>query len=182
MENLLWLWITLGSLCFIGIVVVIWYIITKQHFLKLQKNIKDSLTEIDELILKKYNQLLQITELTKSELTEFAKELAQFREIPNFASTDKIDIKQDISNQVSHAMKSILEKLKSHLKLKKDNEVNALVDQWIVTEESLEVSRKVYNRHVSNFNRSVHMFPPSLIASIKKYKRQDFFETESISV
>ena len=52
------------------------------------------------------------------------------------------------------------------------------VNEMDEVEESLQSTRKLYNKNVSNFNHKIVAFPSNIIAKMKKYKRKDFFEAD----
>lgn len=178
MDYLLWLGITLGSLVLFGLIILVWYLVTINIFKQTSKQAKTAMLDIDELIINKHNLLMQMIELVKRHLPDFAKSLAQMQKIPSSLGTDSIALKQDISNQVSKAMKSIYKQLDQQPEVKTDNTIKIALDEWIVMEESLQMARRVYNSSVSSFNRKIVTFPTSVVAKIKKYKRIDFFEAD----
>ena len=180
MEDLLWLWITLGVLLIIGLVLAIGYIVILNSFKKVHIQSKTIMQDIHNLILEKYQIMNRTIELTKRELADDAKVIAQMQEIPQVALDDTTERKQTIVNEISLSMQVLLEKINTVDKLKSLKSVHEQKELWIVAEESLSFARLKYNEKVSTYNHRITTFPTRLVASIKKIKPLKFFEPESI--
>ena len=81
MEKLLWLWITIGSLIFIGLIIVFWYLIITKQYKKIRHQINISMLEINELILSKRDLLEQINQQTNKLLKSNKKDIENMLKI-----------------------------------------------------------------------------------------------------
>ncbi len=180
MENLLWLWITLGVLLIIALVLAISYIVTLNSFKKIHMQSKTIMQDIHSLIEEKYQIMHKTIELTKRDLHEEAKEIAKMQEIPQVGLEDTTERKQTITNEINSSMETLFEKINRVDKLKSSKSIHEQKELWIVAEESLTFARLKYNETVSTYNHRVATLPTRLVASFKKIKPLKFFEPETI--
>lgn len=178
MDNLLWLYIVAGTIVLILVIIWVWYLIDANNFKKNKDNIEDLMVDIDEIIMNKHHLLNFMIEQTKRSLTIEAKILNEMLEISVISNTDSVEQKQDISFQLTQSMHMLYEMITDREDLKTSKEIKEKLDEWIILEESLQSTRKLYNKNVSNFNHKIVAFPSNLIAKMKKYKRKDFFEAD----
>lgn len=180
MEDLLWLWITLGIFLMIGLVLTISYIVILNSFKKVHMESKTIMKDIHNLILEKYQIMIKTIELTKRDLAEDAKEIAKMQEIPQVDLEDTTERKQTITDQIGFSMQTLFKKINNIDKLKTSKSINEQKELWIVAEESISYARSKYNEKVSTYNHRIATYPTRFVASIKKIKPLKFFEPETI--
>lgn len=178
MDNLLIFYITAGIVVLILVIIWVWYLINANSFKKNKQNIADLMIDIDDIILNKHNLLNLMIEQTKRSLAIEAKILNEMLEIAVITNSDSVEQKQDISFQLTQSMHMLYEMITEHKDLKTSKVIKEKLDDWIILEESLQSTRKLYNTNVSSFNHKIVAFPSNIIAKIKKYKRIDFFEVD----
>lgn len=177
MGNLMWLWITLGSVLFVSAVFLTWYFVILNVFNKICVETKDILKEIDLVIDKKQVVLDQLMKLVSNQLeVEIKKEIRQI-ELKVKESKDFIHEKEMISDNLSRIVQLIEAQVLNDVDLSKNKKIKACLDEWVILEESLQAIRIAYNSKVSRYNKQVVGFPTSIVAKLNKLNRLEFFES-----
>ena len=81
--------------------------------------------------------------------------------------------------QVSSALSRLLAIVENFPQLKADQTFIRLMDELAGAENRIAVERMRYNEAVSVFNKSIAVFPNSLVAGIAGFKSKPFFEAEA---
>jgi len=177
MGDLMWLWITLGSILIVSMALLTWYFVILSVFNKICVETKYILQEIDEVIEKKQVVLDQLMKLLSHQLNvEIKKEISQM-DLKVQQSKDLINEKEMISDNLSRMVQIIQDKVLNDLDLSKNSKIQTYLDEWTILEESLQVIRIAYNSKVSKYNRQVVGFPTSIVARLNHLNRLEFFES-----
>lgn len=81
--------------------------------------------------------------------------------------------------EVSSALSRLLAIVENFPQLKADQTFIRLMDELAGAENRIAVERMRYNEAVSNFNKSIAVFPNSLVAGFTGFRAKPFFEAES---
>ncbi len=182
MGNLMWLWITLGSVLFASVVLLTWYFVILGVFNKICVETKNILIEIDEVIEKKQVVLDQLMKLLSNRLNaEIKKEISQMALKVN-QSKDLIHEKEMISDNLSLIVRLIEEQVIDDVELSNNTHLQTYLDEWTILEESLQVIRIAYNSKVSKYNKQIVGFPTRIVAKLNHLNRLEFFESNLMYV
>lgn len=177
MGDLMWLWITLGSVLFLSMGLMIWYFVILSVFNKICVESKIILKEIDEVIEKKQVVLDQLMKLLSNQLNVEIKKEISHMDLKVKQSKDLIHEKEMISDNLSRIVQLIEEQVLNNVDLSKNKHIKAYLDEWTILEESLQVIRIAYNSKVSKYNKQVVGFPTSIVAKLNHLNRLEFFES-----
>ena len=64
--------------------------------------------------------------------------------------------------------------------LEADRSFRALQDELTNTEDRIQAARRFYNANVRDYNQRVESVPSNVIASVFGFRREEFFEVETI--
>ncbi len=81
--------------------------------------------------------------------------------------------------QVSGALSRLLAIVENFPQLKADQTFIRLMDELAGAENRIAVERMRYNEAVSNFNKSISVFPNNLVAGFAGFRNKPFFEAEA---
>ena len=62
--------------------------------------------------------------------------------------------------------------------LKASANFTRLMDELAGTENRLAVARRYYNEAVKIYNRTIRMFPASIVATLSGFEKADYFQIE----
>ncbi len=83
------------------------------------------------------------------------------------------------NGEVSSALSRLLAIVENFPQLKADQTFIRLMDELAGAENRIAVERMRYNEAVSNFNKSIAVFPNSVVAGFTGFRPKPFFEAES---
>ncbi|VEU70244.1 LemA family protein [Mycoplasmopsis glycophila] len=157
---------TLFWISCILILPLIYYIVKKNTFLKMQNSINDAASGVDVQLAKRADTLTKLADQVKSykkhEASVF-EEVAQYRSLLNSGNTIQN------SAQIEALNTSILGRLmaiyENYPELKASVLYQELMDQTTYIEREIAATRRLYNSKVTRFNTEIFMFPASIVAS-----------------
>ncbi len=170
----------------IGLLVVaalalLWFVANYNRFVRLQNHIKESWSDIDVELKRRYELIPNLVATVKG-YAEHERE-----------TLDKVILMRNkaLSNQGSAAsqavdetrlligLKSVFALSESYPELRADTQFLALQKELALTEDRIAAARRFFNANVRDLRQLREMFPSSLIASIFKIEQPSFFELDS---
>ncbi len=83
---------------------------------------------------------------------------------------------QQSNNELNSALSRLLVVVENYPTLKADKSFVGLQDELTGTENRIAVARRDYNESVKEINAVVRTFPTSMVASIAKVEKREYFE------
>lgn len=161
------------------LIVIMWYISTMNKLRRLEVKVEEALSGIDVALTKRFDLLTKMLETTKGYAKHEAETLEKVTAMRAPLANATIKEKAEFAEATAQAMKSINIVAENYPQLKASETFTRLQLQIADVEEQLQAARRVYNSNVSIYNQKVVVFPSSLVASMKKFTKRDFFEAEA---
>ena len=158
-------------------VIILWFIITYNYFVRNRNLIKEAWSGINVQLKRRHNLIPGLVETVKAYSTherklfnEITEKRSQSEQIQNLK--DKAAVETDISGM----LKNLFLVVEDYPDLKANVNFLDLQSQLIDIEDQLQYSRRYYNGTVRNYNIRVESFPGNIIAGIFGFEPEDFFE------
>ena len=176
----------MGTYILLGLVVVVGFLMISifNKFAKNRNMVQDAWSNIDVALKRRYDLIPNLVETVKG----YAKhEKSTFEDVVNARNLAMQVPDGDIAgqikaeNQLQQTLRSIFALAEDYPELKANENFKDLQEKLNLIEENLERSRRYYNGTVRENNTYGETFPAVIFASMLKYKRYDFFETDEAS-
>lgn len=171
----------MGFIIIISIIVlvVLWAISTQRSLVVLDENVTNALNQINVVLSSRFDALTQLFNLVKGYNEHEYKtlvDLTKMRQGINKDSTAK-----DIEGQesiFSNAMKQFVAVAENYPELKSNENYKNIMNSLNEYEDKVRTTRLVYNDTVTKLNRTIRMFPTSLIAPMFGIHSRDYLAVE----
>lgn len=162
------------------IIILIWAISTGNWFRQTKVKIDESKSSIDVVLTKRFDLLTKSLNTVKgyakheSETLTNVIKMRNERGISNMSTEEK----SQFNNELTKVAKEINIVAEQYPELHADKAFAKLQDQIADCEDNIQAARRIFNSNISVYNQKVVSFPSSIIANIKKYNKEAFFEAE----
>ena len=183
---------TLGTLIliFFGIFVllIVWFVVMYNRLVSYKNIFKNSFSQIDVQLNRRYDLIPNIVEAAKAYLTHERETLDAVISARNAAASAMKVAKSDPSN--TQAMQSLLAAestlggamlnfnalTEAYPELKANETIAQLQEELTSTENRIAFARQRYNDDVMNYNTQRQLFPDVLIANMFNFGEAVYFE------
>lgn len=159
------------------LVLVMWVVSTQRTLAMLDENINNAMSQIGVQLSSRWDALSALLELTKDYSEHEYKTLSETtmaRRPINAKSSPAEAAEQD--NLLIDAMSRVMAVAEQYPALKADQGYTKTMDHFNQYEGMVRQSRLIYNDSVTKLNRSIRMFPTSLIAGMMGFAKRDYLE------
>lgn len=163
----------------IALIVVIWFISTRNGFIRMEQDVENSMSRIDVYLTKRYDLLTKMLQTTKGYTKHEQETLAKVIEMRNPGRNASAKEKMEFNNQMDKVSKELNITVEQYPDLKADKMFHNLQEAITEVEENLQAARSNYNSNVAQFNKAILVFPASIVAG-NKFTKKDYFEAEEI--
>jgi len=173
---------TLQLILAIGVVIVLWLILTFNRFVTLRNRVKEAWADIDVQLKRRYDLIPNLVETVKgyaSHERELFEKVTQARTQAMGAQT--IKERGDAENALSQTLKSLFAVSENYPDLKASQNFLELQRELTDTEDKVQAARRFYNGNVRDFNTTLQSFPQNALAGIFGFKAAEFFEIAEAS-
>lgn len=164
-------------------VVVLWFAIAYNGFVRLVNRVKEAWADIDVQLKRRYDLIPNLVETVKGYATH---ETSAFEKVTNARAqalgAQGVKAKEAADNMVTDALKSIFAIAEAYPQLRAVESFTKLQDELSDTENKIQAARRFYNGNVRDLNTMVETFPSNFIARMFNFKQAEFFELEADSV
>ena len=171
--------VIVGVLVALILIVVLWFISTRNRFIRLEQDVENSLSRIDVYLTKRFDlltkQLGAVKGFMKHEKETLVEVIAMRNQAPGKAASLKE--KAEFNAEMDRVASQINVVMEQYPNLKADNVFKELQGNITEVEENLQAARSNYNANVSNFNKAILQFPASIVAG-SRFTKKDYFEAE----
>lgn len=171
--------VILSVLCFLIIIVGLYFLNTYNRFVVLRNRVKEAWSDIEVLLKRRYDLIPNLVEVVKGYAAHEKNTLEaviQARNMAMAANKSSIEEQSKSENILSGTLKSLFALSENYPDLKANENFLELQRELIDTENKIQASRRFYNTNVLAFNTKIELFPSNFIASIFKFEKQKFFE------
>lgn len=160
-------------------IILLWIVIAYNSFVSLVNQTKNAWADIDVQLKRRTSLIPNLVEIVKG----YAKhEKGVFEEVTRARAA--LTKAQDphaaavADNMLTGALKSLFAVAENYPNLRASENFSKLQDELTDTENKIEASRRFYNANVRDLNTKIEIFPNNLIASIFKFEKQEYFQTD----
>lgn len=159
-------------------VLLIWGVTTNNALIGKRNSVENAFSSIDVMLKKRHDLIPNLVASVKSfanhekELLSNITALRSKAMEPNLSSDEKIGVE----NKLTGMLGQLRVQMEAYPEIKSDQNYLQLQASLNETEEQISAARRAFNASVNDYNNKVEMFPSSIIAGMKKFKRKASFE------
>ncbi len=158
------------------LLLVMWFISTKQMLAMLDENIDNAMSQIGVQLSSRWDALSTLLDLTKGYAEDEAlSEPFKTRRSINAKSAPAEAAEQD--TLLIGAMRLFIAVAEQHPTLKADQGYTRTMDSVNQYEGMTHQSRLIYNESVTKLNRNIRMFPTSLVSGTMGFTKRCYMES-----
>ncbi len=165
------------------IVPIIWWIKTRNMFVRLKNKVEEAWATIDVYLKKRYDLIPNLVETVKGYAKHESETLQNVVSARNIAMGAKtMEEKAAAENSLTGTLRTFLSAVaESYPDLKANTNFLDLQNQLKGIEGELESSRRYYNGVVKSFNTKLELFPANIVGKRmgEDYKKRAYFELDS---
>ncbi|MFV8478144.1 LemA family protein [Mycoplasma sp. B6400] len=165
---------------FIFIIPVIWYIVRRNKFLRMQNEINEAASGIDTQLQKRSDTLNKIVLQVKSYKIHEEK---VFEDVAKLRSLTLAGNTAANSQEIESLNNSIFGRLmavgENYPELKADSLYKELMEETVYLERELAAARRLYNSKVNAFNMQIMTWPDNVVSSNMKLSTAPLFQAST---
>ncbi len=172
-------WVILGVMVIVVVVVIGMY----NSLVSMRNEVKNAWAGIDVQLKRRYDLIPNLVEAVKGYLTHEKTVLENVIKARQQA-IDVSGVKKQAAaeNFLTQSLRSLFAVVENYPNLKANQNIMALQDELVSTENRISFARNNYNDWVMNLNKAVEQFPTNMVANTFAFKKEDLFEIEDASV
>lgn len=159
------------------VIFIFWIVSTQRSLVIMDENVNNALSQIGVQLSSRWDALGALLDLTKAyaahEYETLTETVKARRSITKDSSPTEVT-KQE--NMITEAMGKIMAVAESHPDLKANQTYTKTMDSVNQYENMVRSSRLIYNDSVTKLNRTVRLFPTSLIAGMLGFRKREYLE------
>lgn len=165
------------------LIVAIWWISTRNNFVRLKNKVEEAWATIDVFLKKRFDLIPNLVETVKGYAKHESETLEKVVAARNVSMAAKgQEEKMKAANELSGSLRTLFTAVsESYPDLKANSNFLDLQSQLKKIESELESSRRYYNGVVKSFNTKLEIFPANIVGSRmgEEYKKRPYFELDS---
>ena len=163
----------------IVVLIVLWFIATYNKLVVLRNKVKDQWAQIDTVLKRRFDLIPNLVETVKGYAKHEEKTLKEVIEARNKMTTaNGINEELEASNAVTGALNKLFALSEAYPELKANENFMSLQADLKETEDKISYARGFYNDTVLTYNNLREQFPSSIIASMFKFEKLEFFNAD----
>lgn len=157
------------------VIIAVYLISTYNTLVKLRNRVKDSWSQIEIQLKRRFDLIPNMVETVKAYATHESETLKGVIEARNKfnASTNKND-EINANDMLATACKSVFALSENYPELKANENFQNMQLTIETTENRVTAARQFYNDTVLTFNNKVEIFPANLVAKMFKFEKEEF--------
>lgn len=160
-------------------VVVLWFIIAYNGFIRLITRAKEAWADIEVQLKRRYDLIPNLVETVKGYASH---EKGVFERVTQLRvqamGAQEINKKGEAENMLTGALKTLFAVSENYPQLRANENFLELQKELADTENKIQASRRFYNTNVRDLNIKTDSFPSNLIAKIFNFSKMEFFQLE----
>jgi len=148
------------------------------RFKRIKVRINQSISGIDTCLTRRFDTLTKLVEITKDFMAHEENLLTSIVEKRQGLSKMSVKEKETFDAEINQVTQGLRVQMEAYPELKSSNNVRDLQKAIMDTENELMAARRLYNSNVAIYNEMILVFPSSVIAGMRHYQAEDFFQAE----
>ncbi|MFC1478144.1 LemA family protein [Candidatus Margulisiibacteriota bacterium] len=158
-----------------------WFFGTRNNLIGMDENIKAKWAQVENQMQRRYDLIPNLVNTVKGYARHEKEIFTQIAEArAKLAGAKTVRNKIRASNAMEGALSRLLVIVERYPNLKASANFTRLMDELAGSENRMAVARKFYNEAVQVYNRTIRMFPASIVATISNFEKADYFQVEEI--
>ena len=163
----------------IVVLIVLWIFATQNKLVRKRMKAENAFADIDVHLVKRYDLIPNIVNTVKGYAKHEEKTLKEVVEARNkMATASGINEEVEASNAVTSALNKLFALSEAYPELKANENFMSLQADLKETEDKISYARGFYNDTVLTYNNLREQFPSSIIASMFKFEKLEFFNAD----
>lgn len=162
-------------------VLMIWGLLTFNRLVRLKTLVKNSWSNIDTELVRRHELIPNLVEVVQGYAKherELLTQLVESRTLAVNAGTARPLQRASTEQRFERNLNSLLMRVEAYPDLRASEQFSNLQQELSLTEDRIQVARRIYNANVAELNALVAQMPSSLIASWAKIGETDFFAAD----
>ena len=161
------------------VILIVWFIGTQRMLVSLDENVNNALNQIGVNLTSRFDALTGLLDLVKGYNEHEYKTLSDVIKMrTSIGSNSKASDIEAQENIITEAVGKIMAVAEAYTDLKSNTNYQNLMNSLNDYEAKVRQSRLIYNDTVTKLNRTIRMFPTSLIAPMCNVAQRDYLKTE----
>lgn len=170
---------TLIILAALAALVLLFFVAAYNGFVKLRNQCEEAFATMDAYLKKRWDLIPNLVETVKGYASHEKETLERVIQARNRAmGSGSMGELQKNENALAAGLKSLFALSEAYPDLKANEGFVNLQNQLQSLETDILQSRKYYNAVIKTFNTRRELFPHSLVASLMKLEKKEYFEIE----
>ena len=161
------------------VAIVAWFIGVQRMLVSLDENVNNALSQIGVQLTSRFDALTGLLDLVKGynehEYNTLSDVIKMRTTINGNSKAADVDAQE---NMITEAVGKIMAVAEAYPDLKANTNYQNLMNSLNDYESKVRQSRLVYNDNVTKLNRTIRMFPISLVAPMCGVVQRDYLKTE----
>jgi len=167
------------NLIALAVVVIVWIVAMYNGLIRGRTHVREAWADIDVQLKRRYNLIPNLVNAVKGYATHEREAFENVTKARSAAmSAGTVTEHGKTENILSGTLKSLFALSEAYPDLKANQNFMELQKELSDTENKIQSARRFYNNNVKDYNIGVQSVPTNIIASMFKFKREDFFELE----
>ncbi len=170
--------IAAGALLLVGLV---WCVATYNRFVRLRQHLKESWSDIDVELKRRYELIPNLVATVKGYATHEKEVLERVTELRNRAAANRGSaVSQAVDESaLMLGVRKLFAVVEGYPDLKANANFLSLQEQLAQTEDRIAAARRFFNGNARDMNTLRESFPSSIVAGMFDFEAATFFELES---
>jgi LemA protein len=169
------LWIVLGLL----VILLLFGVAAYNRFVSQRQGIRDAYANIDTELKRRYDLIPNLVESVKGYASHEREVFERVTEARAAAIRAQGPAQQaQAENMLTSALRGLFAVAEAYPQLRANENFIQLQAELSNTEDRIQTSRRLYNSNVRDYNERVQSVPSNVIASMFRFKEEEFFEIE----
>ena len=163
------------------LVVLIWLIATYNRFVRLRQHLKESWSDIDVELKRRYELIPNLVATVKGYAAHEKEVLRGVTELRNRAASNRGSAASQAVDEsaLMLGVRKLFAVAEDYPDLKANANFLALQEQLAETEDRIAAARRFFNGNVRDMNALRESFPSNIVAGMFNFEAGTFFELES---
>ena len=152
----------------------------QNKFVKLQERVKNSWSQIDVQLQKRFDLIPNLVEVVKGYATHEKETLERVVAArTHYTTAGKVDEKIKARGELGSVLSRLMMVSESYPELKANTNFLDLQNQLKDIENKIGFARQFYNDTVTAYNQAIRMIPGNIFAGMFNFKEEPLFKVES---
>lgn len=163
------------------VVLVLWFILTFNRFVKQKALVEEAFSGMDVYLKKRFDLIPNIIETVKGYVKHEESTLTKIVELRNkMTNCTTVNDKVEAQKELSQGISRLFALAENYPNLTSNTQFLSMQEKLSAIEDDISQARKYYNGAVKQYNILIETIPSNILAAIFSYKKYSYFEIEEI--